>query len=74
MKPACEGLPVDLFFPGRGQSAAPAKAICAGCEIRTACLQVAMEIEGFAPQNHRHGVFGGMTPLERWQLTRAVEL
>jgi hypothetical protein len=52
--PACAGADPDLFFPLPGQPADPAKAICAGCRVRTACL-VRAHANG-----ERYGVWGGV--------------
>lgn len=61
---ACRGMNPDLFFPERGfGSAADAKAICAGCTVRTECLDYADGVG--AGQQQRFGVFGGLTEEER---------
>jgi hypothetical protein len=52
--PACTGADPDLFFPLPGQSADAAKAICAGCRVREACLARALA------NGERHGVWGGV--------------
>ncbi len=68
---ACRGMDVNLFFPedrklGRSPDhiADEAKAVCAPCEVRTACLAYA----------HRHciqyGIYGGATVRERRQMRR----
>jgi WhiB family redox-sensing transcriptional regulator len=54
----------ELFFPvsdsGKGlEQAAEAKAVCAGCEVRRACLAFAIRTR------ERHGIWGGMTERER---------
>ena len=36
---ACRGSTVDLFFPERGETVKRAKAVCAGCSVRAACLE-----------------------------------
>ncbi|HEY5989987.1 MAG TPA: WhiB family transcriptional regulator [Streptosporangiaceae bacterium] len=65
---ACLSADPDLFFPisASGPAAnqiAQAKAICAGCQVRQACLD-------FALATHQiHGVWGGTSPEER-QLMR----
>ena len=61
-KAACLGADVDLFFPGQGQSAAPAKAICATCpmDARIGCLNEVLEI-GFK----EYGIRAGLTRDER---------
>ena len=59
---ACRGL-TDLFFPERGgdavKQAAHAKAICAGCPVRTECLDHAIAT------GERWGIWGGLTADER---------
>lgn len=39
--------------------------LCRACEDRVACLDFAMAHEGWSPEEHRGGIFGGMTPAER---------
>jgi WhiB family transcriptional regulator, redox-sensing transcriptional regulator len=51
---ACVDQSRHLFFPERGEPTAPAKAVCAGCPARAACLAWALE-QGPT----LHGVFGG---------------
>ena len=60
---ACHGM-TALFFPTRGEDARPARAICAGCPVRTECLDFA--IDG----GDHHGVFGGTSERERRSLRR----
>lgn len=56
---ACRDHPEVNFFPEQGQSAAPAKAVCAGCPARQACL-------AFANEEHiDFGVWGGKGVFER---------
>jgi WhiB family redox-sensing transcriptional regulator len=63
---ACAGAPVDLFFPDPTRPDArdmeQARAICAGCPVREACLAA-----GIAED---HGIWGGLTPRERRVLRR----
>lgn len=54
----------DLFFPDKGGSNAPAKAICGRCEVREACLAWALE------HDERDGVWGGMGSEERREIRR----
>lgn len=56
---ACAGMRADLFFPGRGESPAEAKAVCRGCPVRDACLADALE------GGERFGVWGGLSERER---------
>jgi WhiB family transcriptional regulator, redox-sensing transcriptional regulator len=67
---ACQDLDTELFFPvGKTGPALPqieaAKAICAGCEARVACLYFAVTT------NQEYGVWGGTSEDERRQLRRA---
>lgn len=61
---ACKGL-TDVMFPADGQSVEPAKRVCATCDVVEPCLEFALE------NNERHGVWGGLSVNERWQLRRA---
>ena len=64
---ACSGADLDLFFPGRGESAEPARRICAGCPVRQPCLEFAVS------QGITHGIWGGLTERNRRALrTRHV--
>ena len=63
---ACRGMGVDLFFPALGESAEPARAIYARCEVRQECLDYIMAAESGAP-----GVWGGTTGKDRRRLKRA---
>jgi WhiB family redox-sensing transcriptional regulator len=69
---ACAGLDTNLFFPGRDAKAdqAAAKAVCAGCPVRDACLDEAL----YGPQaaSDDAGVFGGTTPADRQRLRIAT--
>jgi WhiB family redox-sensing transcriptional regulator len=56
---ACRDRPDVTWFPDRGKSTAPAKAICAGCPVRVECLSFAQH-EGID-----HGTWGGLSPRER---------
>ena len=56
---ACRGTDLGLFFPGRGESAGPARQVCAACPVRQACLDYAIT------NRISHGVWGGLTERER---------
>lgn len=67
---ACANRPdlADVFFPERGNSTTTikeAKKFCASCPVRLACLTEAMGEEEGISAYHRHGIRGGLTPLER---------
>lgn len=64
---ACRTVDPDLFFPvGSSKAAraqtAEAKSVCMQCPVRVQCLNWAMETE------QPHGVLGGMSQEERWQI------
>lgn len=61
----CHGVDPSLFFPERGSSSEPAKAVCRGCEVRSECLSLALE------SNERFGVWGGMSERERRRVRSA---
>jgi WhiB family transcriptional regulator, redox-sensing transcriptional regulator len=56
---ACRGADLNLFFPGRGESAEPARQICAGCPVWQPCLNYALS-RGIV-----HGIWGGLTERDR---------
>ena len=56
---ACRGADLDLFFPERGETAEPARRVCARCPVREPCLDYAVS------NRIIHGVWGGLTERER---------
>ena len=52
-------LTLTLFFPGRGESAGPARQVCARCPVRQPCLDYAIS------NRITHGIWGGLTERER---------
>jgi WhiB family redox-sensing transcriptional regulator len=56
---ACRGADLNLFFPGRGESAGPARRVCAGCPVREPCLDYALT------HGITHGVWGGLAERDR---------
>jgi len=65
---ACRDLDPDRFFPESGEQVkvVEAKAICASCQVRDDCLDLAVKAAGGL--DHDHGVFGGTLPEERSRL------
>jgi WhiB family redox-sensing transcriptional regulator len=65
---ACRELDPERFFPEPGEQtkAAEAKAICAGCQVRDHCRELAVNAAGGI--DHDHGIFGGTLPAERSRL------
>jgi WhiB family redox-sensing transcriptional regulator len=54
----------DFFFPEPGSSVREAKRICGLCEMRSACLEYALN------HDERFGVWGGLSEKERLSLRR----
>lgn len=61
---ACRGLDTDIFFPASDADAGPARAVCATCPVREACLEWAIATR------QEEGVWGGLTDGERRRLRR----
>jgi WhiB family transcriptional regulator, redox-sensing transcriptional regulator len=63
---ACGPEDLELFYPEPGDQAAEqaAKAICAACPVREACLDMALAT------GDQHAILGGTTPAERIPLRR----
>ncbi len=61
---ACKGIDPDIFFPVSEEDAEPAKAICAECPVREACLEHALA------HREREGIWGGFTERERRRIVR----
>jgi WhiB family redox-sensing transcriptional regulator len=56
---ACRGTDLEVFFPDRGESARPARQVCAACPVRQPCLDYAIT------NRITHGIWGGLTGRER---------
>ena len=56
---ACRGADLGVFFPGRGESAEPARQICARCPVRQPCLDYALT------HGILHGIWGGLSERKR---------
>lgn len=74
----CNGRPTWKFFEDSwfqrkipyNVGLAGAREDCGVCPVRTACLEMEMEAEHGAAIDHRAGVFGGLTPQQRYSLER----
>lgn len=62
----CAQTDPEAFFPEKGGSALEAKRICARCEVKSECLEYALD------RKERFGIWGGMTPGERRRLKRGI--
>ena len=56
---ACRGTDLEVFFPERGESAGPARQVCAVCPVRQPCLDYAIT------NRIAYGVWGGLAERER---------
>lgn len=65
---ACSGVESDIFFPASEEESATeeARAICAECPVREACLSYALTT------NQSAGVWGGMDAGERRRMRRRL--
>jgi len=61
---ACQGVDPDVFYPVSEEDADTAKAVCAQCPVREACLEYALAYR------ERDGVWGGATERERRRIVR----
>jgi WhiB family transcriptional regulator, redox-sensing transcriptional regulator len=61
---ACRGVDPDIFYPMSDEDAEDAKAICAQCPVKTACLEWALS------SREKEGVWGGATERERRRIIR----
>lgn len=72
---ACHGMDFDesarIFFPSRGLGSGAyieALTYCSRCPVSDSCLAEALTAEATVSKATRHGMFGGLTPRERWRL------
>jgi WhiB family redox-sensing transcriptional regulator len=65
----CRGMASTTFFTSKGSNGTDAKRVCDRCLVRGACLDYVMDVESRIA--YRHGIWGGLTPLERRRLCRA---
>ena len=56
---ACRGSDLEVFFPGRGETAEPARRVCAACPVCQPCLDYAIT------NRITHGIWGGLAERER---------
>jgi WhiB family redox-sensing transcriptional regulator len=60
----CAQTDPEAFFPEKGGSTRDAKKICGSCEVRTRCLEYALE------NDERFGIWGGLSERERRKLRK----
>lgn len=61
---ACRGLDPAIFYPPTDEEGTEAKAVCAACAVREACLEFALETR------EAEGIWGGTTGRERRRILR----
>lgn len=54
----------EAFFPDKGGTTREAKRVCLSCEVRTECLDYALD------NDERYGVWGGMSERERRRIKK----
>ncbi len=64
---ACREVPSAIFFPGRGEEATAARAVCAACPVVEECRSYALGVAGLK------GVWGGLSEHDRTDLRRQAE-
>lgn len=60
----CAQTDPEAFFPEKGGSTREAKRVCASCDVRSECLDYALE------NDERFGIWGGLSERERRKLKR----
>ncbi|MGK2853767.1 MAG: WhiB family transcriptional regulator [Microbacteriaceae bacterium] len=60
----CSQTDPEAFFPEKGGSTRDAKKICASCEVRSQCLDYALQ------NDERFGIWGGLSERERRKLRK----
>lgn len=61
----CAQTDPESFFPEKGGSTRSAKDVCRACDVRTACLQAALD------NDERWGVWGGLSERERRKIRQS---
>lgn len=60
----CAQTDPEAFFPEKGGSTRDAKRICQGCDVRSECLEYALQ------HDERFGIWGGLSERERRKLKK----
>ena len=60
----CAQTDPEAFFPEKGGSTRDAKKICTSCEVRSQCLEYALN------NDERFGIWGGLSERERRKLRK----
>lgn len=72
--PLCDAYSADLWFPPRfhGPAFDLAVSVCRRCPVQTDCLTTALKAESGEGLWIRSGIFGGLTPAQRFDLDPTV--
>lgn len=62
----CAQTDPESFFPEKGGSTREAKKVCLACEVRSECLEYALQ------NDERFGIWGGLSERERRRLKKAA--
>lgn len=62
----CAQTDPDAFFPETGHDPLLARMVCAGCQVRSECLDYALS------RGERYGVWGGLSERERRRLAATL--
>lgn len=62
----CARTDPEAFYPEKGGSSREAKRVCMSCEVRTECLDYALE------NDERWGIWGGLSERQRRRVKRAA--
>lgn len=60
----CAQTDPEAFFPEKGGSTREAKKVCISCDVRSECLEYALE------NDERFGIWGGLSERERRRLKK----
>ena len=60
----CAHTDPEAYFPEKGGSTREAQQVCDGCEVRSECLEYALE------NDERFGIWGGLSERERRKLKK----
>jgi len=60
----CSQTDPEAFFPEKGGSTRDAKRICTSCDVKTECLEYALQ------NDERFGIWGGLSERERRKLRK----
>lgn len=64
-KALCAQTDPEAFFPEKGGSTREAKRVCTSCDVRSECLEYALE------NDERFGIWGGLSERERRRMRRS---